>query len=116
MRKLPARKLLGSVIAAALFMPQNAYTLGLGEIEVNSALNQRLNADIELLSASPEDVETVIVKLASRKEFTRAGLDRPYSLNDLRFKAEMVDGKPMIKVSSSGPVREPYLSFLVEID
>ena len=116
MRKLPARKLLGSVIAAALFMPQNAYTLGLGEIEVNSALNQRLNADIELLSASPEDVETVIVKLASRKEFTRAGLDRPYLLNDLSFKAEMADGKPLIRVSSGSPVREPYLSFLVEID
>ena len=116
MRKLPARKLLGSVIAAAFFMPQNAYTLGLGEIEVNSALNQRLNADIELLSASPEDVETVIVKLAPRKEFTRAGLDRPYLLNDLRFKAETVDGEPRIKVSSSSPIREPYLSFLVEID
>jgi len=68
------------------------------------------------LSASPEDVETVIVKLASRKEFTRAGLDRPYLLNDLSFKAEMADGKPMIRVSSGSPVREPYLSFLVEID
>ena len=48
----PARKLLGAIVAAALFLPDTGYTLGLGEIEVNSALNQKLNADIELLSAT----------------------------------------------------------------
>jgi len=115
-RKLPSRKLLGAVIAAALLIPSSGFTLGLGEIEVNSALNQKLNADIELLSAAPEDSETIIVKLASRKQFTRAGLDRPYLLNDLRFKTEMINGVPHIKVSSSGPIREPFLNFLVEID
>ncbi len=121
MRKLPvqhrpARKLLGAIIAAAIFLPDTGYTLGLGEIEVNSALNQKLNADIELLSAVAEDAETIIVKLASRKEFSRAGLDRPYSLNDLRFKSVVVNGVPYIKVSSSSPIREPFLNFLVEID
>jgi pilus assembly protein FimV len=90
--------------------------LGLGEIEVSSALNQKLNANIELLSATPEDTETIIVKLASRKEFSRAGLDRPYLLNDLRFKSEVIDGVPHIKVTSSSPIREPFLNFLVEID
>lgn len=116
MRKLPARKLLGAIIASALILPETAFTLGLGEIEVNSALNQKLKADIELLSATPEDTETIIVKLASRKEFTRAGLDRPYLLNDLRFKAENIEGVPHIIVTSGGPIREPFLNFLVEID
>ena len=115
-RKLPARKLLGAIVAAALFLPETAYTLGLGEIEVSSALNQKLNANIEILSATPEDTETIIIKLASRKEFSRAGLDRPYLLNDLRFKSEIIDGVPHIKVTSSSPIREPFLNFLVEID
>ncbi len=116
MRKLPSRKLLGAIIAGVLLLPETAFTLGLGEIEVNSALNQKLKADIELLSATPEDAESIIVKLASRKEFARAGLDRPYSLNDLRFKSDVIDGVPHIKVSSGGPIREPFLNFLVEID
>lgn len=116
MRKLPSRKLLAALIAGALFVPNIGFTLGLGEIEVNSALNQRLSADIELLSATTEDAETIIVKLASRKEFSRAGLDRPYLLNDLRFKSEVIDGVPHIKVSSGSPIREPFLNFLVEID
>jgi pilus assembly protein FimV len=115
-RKLPARKLLGTIITAALFMPQNAFTLGLGEIEVNSALNQKFNADIELLSTSPEDTESLIVKLASREEFSRAGLDRPYLLSDLRFKSVVKDGVPRIEVTSTGPIREPFLNFLIEVD
>lgn len=116
MRKLPARKLLGAVIAGALLLPNTGFTLGLGEIEVNSALNQTLSADIELLSATVEDTENLIIKLASRKEFSRAGLDRPYSLNDLRFKSEEINGVPYIRVSSGSPIREPFLNFLVEID
>ena len=116
MRKLPARKLLCAAIAGALFLPLKGFTLGLGEIEVNSALNQKFKAEIELLSATPEDAENIIVKLASRKEFSRAGLDRPYLLSDLRFKSELVDGVPHILVSTGSPVREPFLNFLLEID
>ncbi len=116
MRKLPARKLLVAIVAGALFLPNTAFTLGLGEIEVNSSLNQKLKADIELLSATEENSESIIVKLASRKEFTRAGLDRPYQLNDLRFKSEITDGVPHISVTSGSPIREPFLNFLVEID
>jgi pilus assembly protein FimV len=115
-RKLPTRKLLAVLIAGALFVPTTGFTLGLGEIEVNSALNQRLNAEIELLSTTPEDTENIIVKLASRKEFSRAGLDRPYLLNDLRFKSEIIDGVAHIKVSSGSPIREPFINFLIEID
>ncbi|NOQ69755.1 MAG: hypothetical protein GQ573_06590 [Gammaproteobacteria bacterium] len=113
---MPSRKLLATIVAGALFVPHTGFTLGLGEIEVNSALNQKLNADIELLSALPEDTESLIVKLASRKEFSRAGLDRPYLLNDLRFKSEVINGTPHIKVSSNRPIREPFLNFLIEID
>lgn len=112
----PTRKLLGAVIAAALFLPGTGYALGLGAIEVNSALNQKLNADIQLLSASPEEAESLIVKLASREEFSRAGLDRPFMLNDLIFKSVEINGTPYIRVSSSSPIREPFLNFLVEID
>lgn len=116
MSKLPSRKLLASLVAGALLLPGIGYALGLGEIEVNSALNQKFNADIELLSASPEDAETLIVKLASREAFRRAGLDRPYSLTNLRFKPELINGIPYIKVSSGVPIREPFLNFLIEVD
>ncbi len=110
------RKIIFALACGALLLPDYGFTLGLGEIEVTSALNQELNAEIELLSAAPEDVETLIVKLASRDEFIRAGIDRPYMLNSLKFSAEMREAGPFIKVTSNKPVREPFLNFLVEID
>ncbi len=110
------RKLIFALALGALLLPNYGFTLGLGEIEVNSALNQELNAEIELLSASPEDAEKLIVRLASREEFSRAGLDRPYMLSDLQFSTVMKDGQPWISVTTSKPVREPFLNFLLEID
>ena len=111
MRKLT----LCSAILAAL-MPVQGYSLGLGEIELNSALNQELDAHVEVLSAEPEDAEQLIVKLASREAFQRAGIDRPYLLTQIKFKAVVQDGKPFIKIYTQKPIREPFLSFLLEID
>ena len=65
------RKIIFALALGAILVPDYGFTLGLGEIEVTTALNQELNAEIELLSAAPEDVETLIVKLASREEFSR---------------------------------------------
>ncbi len=110
------RKIIFALAYGLLLLPDYGFTLGLGEIEVTTALNQELNAEIELLSAAPEDVETLIVKLASREEFSRAGMDRPYLLNSLKFKAELRDGVPIIRVTSDKPIREPFLNFLIEID
>jgi len=115
-RKKPVRRLLVTCIAGALFLPSEGFTLGLGEIEVNSALNQNLDADVTLLSAAPDDTENLIVKLASRKEFTRAGIDRPFLLNELRFKTVVVNNVPHIRITTQSPVREPFLDFLIEID
>lgn len=110
------RKFILALFFGALFLPDEGFTLGLGDIQTNSALNQRLDADIALLSASPEDAEQLIVKLASGEEFSRAGIDRPYMLTSLRFKTLEQDGVPYIKVTSPKPIREPFLNFLLEID
>lgn len=110
------RKFIFALAFGALLLPDSGFTLGLGEIEVTTALNQELNAEIQLLSAAPEDVDTLIVKLASREEFNRAGIDRPYMLNSLKFTADIRNGVPFIRVTSDKPVREPFLSFLVEVD
>jgi len=110
------RKLTLSLAVMAALLPARGYPLGLGEIELNSALNQELNADIEILSASPEDAEQLIVQLGSREAFNRAGIDRPYLLQQLKFKIVDKDGSPYVKVYTNSAVREPFLSFLLEID
>lgn len=110
------RKLTLSLAILAAMLPGSAYTLGLGDIELNSALNQELDAKITVLSAQPEDAEQLIIKLASREAFARAGIDRPFLLQQLKFKVVTKNGVPFIQVRTKKPIREPFLSFLVEID
>ncbi len=110
------RKLIIALAFGTALLPDAGFTLGLGEIEVNSALNQELNANIELLSAAPEDAESIIIKLASREEFSRAGIDRPFLLQSLKFTSTIRNGVPYIQVTSDKPIREPFLNFLIEID
>ncbi|HEX5637477.1 MAG TPA: hypothetical protein VFY78_10355, partial [Gammaproteobacteria bacterium] len=110
------RKLTLSLAVMAALLPSQVLPLGLGEIELKSALNQELDAEIKVLSAAPEDAEQLIVKLASREAFARAGIDRPFSLQDLKFKTIIKGGVPYIQVYTLESVREPFLSFLVEID
>lgn len=110
------RKLIFALAFGAILIPNLGYALGLGEIEVNSSLNQKLAARIDLISTSPEDAETLIVKLSSREEFTRAGLDRPMVLSSLRFSTSVEDGRVFVEVVSPKPIREPFLNFLVEVD
>jgi len=110
------RKLILALALGAILLPNHGFTLGLGEIEVNSSLNQKLAARIDLLSAAPEDAESLIIKLASREEFIRAGLDRPMVVTTLKFKAVVEDGHVYIDVITPKPIREPFLNFLVEVD
>lgn len=89
--------------------------LGLGEISLHSALNQPLDAEIELLQIGDLGVDEVRVRLAAAEEFERAGVDRFFFLNDLRFTPVLGGGRGLIRVSSSKPVREPYLNFIIEV-
>ncbi|VAW65207.1 hypothetical protein MNBD_GAMMA11-185, partial [hydrothermal vent metagenome] len=115
-RGLPVRKLTLSLAVLAALLPLRGYPLGLGDIELNSALNQNLNARIDVVSSSRDDLDSLIVKLADREAFSRVGLDRPFVLQQLKFEVVEQKGQLYIKVFTKSPVQEPYLSFLVEID
>jgi pilus assembly protein FimV len=89
--------------------------LGLGEITLHSALNQPLDAEIELLEVGDLDDSEIKIRLASADDFERAGVDRFIFLNDLRFSPVIRGSGSRIRVASSKPVREPYLNFIVEV-
>ncbi|MAB97610.1 MAG: peptigoglycan-binding protein LysM, partial [Pseudomonadaceae bacterium] len=110
------RKLVLAIAAASALSSGMAQALGLGEVTLRSALNQPLVADIELLEARDLGNQEVLPKLASPDAFTKAGVERAYFLTDLKFTPVIKpNGKSIIRVTSSQPVREPYLNFLVEV-
>ena len=64
-------------LLALLLLPGISLALGLGDVHLNSPLNAPLDAEIELVNATPEDLATLDAKLASKETFARYGLDWP---------------------------------------
>ena len=103
------RLAIGMALLAGLFCTA-AYPLGLGEIQVNSRLNQPLSATLPLYSLSEEDAESLRVQLASQEDFDKAGIQLSDYLSTLRF---TVSGT-RVKISSDQIAREPVVALLIE--
>jgi pilus assembly protein FimV len=100
-----------------VILPSTVFSLGVGEIQVKTALNQALRAEIPLYSVKAREIETLTVRLATIKEFGDAGIDRPWVLSKLRFAIKQkADGIPYIEISTKDSVREPFLNFLLDIE
>ena len=95
-----------------------AFALGLGQIQVKSRMNEPLVADIPVITNDPSELTQLQAKLASPDTFIRIGLPLPDRLvSDLHFQViDGTDGKPYIRVTSSTPVSQPLVNFLIEVD
>jgi pilus assembly protein FimV len=97
------------------FLPLSAWALGLGEIDLKTALNQPLVAEIALSSESTEDLSAVTAELAAAKTFQQYGLDRPAFFSDFNFAVVARGDRSVIRITSTQPVAEPFVTMLVEV-
>ncbi|MCW8193255.1 hypothetical protein F6455_00455 [Proteobacteria bacterium 005FR1] len=94
-----------------------AHSLGLGEIKLNSSLNQPLDAEIKLLQVRNLTEEDILVTLAKAEDFQRFGVDRIFFLQNLKFDVQLDNpAGPLVRVTTDEPVREPFLIFLLEAE
>jgi len=111
------RRLAVALSACMMATSGLVHALGMGEIEVSTALNEPLDAKIKLFSATQSELKSLGVSLASRDAFERVGIDRLPILRELEF--ELVSsgaGAPYIKVVSSKAIKEPFLDFILSIN
>ncbi|HFD12695.1 MAG TPA: hypothetical protein ENJ32_09530 [Crenotrichaceae bacterium] len=109
-------KLSRNLAIASLLAPVGVNALGIGEIELHSALNQNFSAEIPLIASPSENTKNIRIKLASPAAFERAGVERSYLLSTLKFRPELnADGTMSVKVLSSDAIREPFLNFVIEV-
>ncbi len=93
-----------------------AMGLGLGEIRQQSALNEPLVAEVELTGVGDLSELEVLANLGSPEDFALAGVEREFFLTDLKFSVDLSDRRrPLIRITSNKPVKEPYLDFLLEV-
>ena len=91
------------------FFAANVQALALSDIELNSYLNQKLDAKIELKAANSSDLDGLKVNLTSSH-------DKNVSSHKLRF--ELVRGESMsyLRITSEDVIREPILEFQLDVN
>jgi pilus assembly protein FimV len=104
------------VLMMALSLPGAAHALGLGEIHVNSALNEPLAAEIDILGATAEELSSLTASIADRDTFLRFGAVRPAFLASATFKVSHdVKGSPVLVIRSTDSFSEPVVNLLVDL-
>jgi pilus assembly protein FimV len=100
----------------ACTLPGAGHALGLGEIHVDSALNEPLSAEIDIVGATPEDLIGLIATVANRETFAHFNAERPPFLNSATFKVTTdAKGRPVLAIRSTESFTEPLIDLVVDL-
>src|SRR5262245_41985186 len=104
-------------LASLVIFPPAAFALGLGDVRLLSQLNAPLDAEIEVLGATPEEISSLKAKIASRELFASRGLDFPNTLSSVTVTAmKTPDGREVLRIRSKESITDPFLTMLVEVN
>ena len=94
--------------------PANA--LALGEIELQSRLNEPLTARIPLRISAGDDIQSLRISVADPEDFDRSGLQYDDYLISVELTLEPASGSSpaYVLVNSSEIAREPFIDLMVE--
>jgi pilus assembly protein FimV len=115
MRTAALKKLFAFVILA--FFASAVGAVGMGNVNVLSALGQNLNVEIEILSVSPQERDTLGAKLGSPRSYERSNLPLGAAgSSGIRVSIERrASGEPFIRVTSLKPIVEPFVNLVIEL-
>lgn len=110
-----ARKLAAVAFSLGCLHASTVMALGLGEMKLESFLNEPLRASVDLLNLGGLHGDEIKVRLANTEDFQKLGIDRDYFLTNISFEVVSdASGGARIIITSEEPVLEPYLDFIVE--
>jgi pilus assembly protein FimV len=109
---------LTGVAAAALIMAAPAaWSLGLGRVQVQSALGEVLRAEIDVTSMTPEEASNLRVRVAPPESYKAAGVDYNAVLPGTQVELlRRADGRPYLKLTSDRGVQEPFVDVILELN
>lgn len=104
-----------ALLICLVFLTSQAYCFEIGDINVHSNLSQPLDADIELASIDKDEISTLEVTLASKKQFKKMGLPYIKALSMLQFNIIKYREKNYIQITSPSAIREPLLDIVIRL-
>ena len=96
--------------------PETARAAGLGPLTVQSALGQPLKAEVEVTSVTPEELQSLSVRLAPQAAFRQAGIEFNPALASLRFSLDKSNGRHIVRITSTQAINEPFVDLLLELN
>jgi len=107
--------LTGVALAAACLWGSQAHALGLGRLNVQSALGEPLRAEIEVTAITPEEASSLKLRIASPDTYRAQGVDYNAVLSNAQVQLQRrPDGRSVLRVSSDRAVLEPFVDVIVE--
>lgn len=92
-----------------------ASALGLGELTLQSTLNEPFRAEIELNDVRHLNADELVVAFATHEEFERNQLEHHHIYNEFEFRVDLSNpASPKVIITSHSIMREPYLDFIIQ--
>ena len=105
-----------AALAALSAAPAAVQALGVGRLNVQSALGEGMRAEIDLTSLTPEEAASLSVRVAPPEAYRAAGVD--YNAVLAGTQASVVrraDGRASLRLFSDRAVQEPFIEVILEL-
>ena len=114
---LAGRLALTTVAASALcFTAPFAWALGLGRLQVQSALGETLRAEIDVTNLTPEEAANLRVRIAPPDSYRAAGVEYNAVLPNTQATLQRrADGRSYLRITSDRSVQEPFVDVILEL-
>ena len=108
----PFRKSLSALLIGFSLSPV-AWSLGFGELQLQSDLNQPLQAEIPILGVPAYANDSVRIRLGKREDFAALGYDYAPEMDDIRAELQQRDNRLVLQLRSRTALREPLLNLVL---
>ncbi len=110
------KPIVAALALAGLIATADVSALGLGRLNISSALGQPLSAEVELNLTAADDFASIRAAVASPAVYAQARIDYQPALATIRVTPQRKpDGRVVLQVSSTQPINEPYLDLLIDV-
>ena len=104
-----------AVVIALAVTTNPLYALGLGQLEVASALGQPLAATVQLVDSQGFSVTEIVAEIADTEAYERMGIDKPFFHENLQIVTRVKNKHLFLTLRSNKPVKEPFLNIVLSL-
>jgi pilus assembly protein FimV len=113
------KKLASACLSSLVFalLPAVVRAVTLGDIHLQSHLNEPLAADISLKALNQTQLSDIIPEVADPETYASAGLEVPPWLNTVKFEKSIdpITGNPVIHLRTHQPIKDPFVDLMIQI-